>query len=69
MYRICARNVPSINVRKLSSFMEHCFYTEVVMRYRLLAGVLSQGIRIENCLLPKLHQGIVIYRDVRLHVD
>ena len=31
MYRICARNVPSINVRKLSSCMEHCCYTEVVM--------------------------------------
>ena len=65
MYRICARNVPSVNVRKLSSFMEHCFYTEVV----LLAGVLSQGICIGSCLLPKLHQAIVIYCDVRLHVD
>ena len=31
MYRIHARDAPSINVRKRSSCMERCFYTEVVI--------------------------------------
>jgi len=39
MYRIHARDAPSINVRKRSSCMECCFYTEGVITVVLVCNV------------------------------
>jgi len=69
MFRIHARNVPLVNVRKQSSCVEcsswlfihrnsydHCAVTSK-----------SQGICIGSYLLLKLQLGAVSYRGVRLH--